>query len=113
MRWLIAFALVAGTASGFACGHSPGTLAMDPQRSPSAQNRVAGEYLVTLAPGADVKVINDLYGRFEIKRIQDLGRSVFLLVITDDPGPAKMDEIRRQEARIKAVQPNFAYRSNN
>jgi len=78
----------------------------------SHQTRVPGEYLVTLAAGADVKAIADLYGRFGIKGTQGLGRNIFLVTLTEDPGPAKMEELRRQNAQIKAVQPNFVYRAS-
>jgi hypothetical protein len=73
---------------------------------------VPGEYLVTLDARADVKAIAELYGRFGIKSIQDLGRNIMLVTITEDPGPAKMEELRGQNELIKAVQPNFVYRTN-
>jgi hypothetical protein len=73
--------------------------------------RVPGEYIVTLAAGVDVKAISNVYGRFGIKRIQDLGRNIFLVTLSEDPNPAQMEELRRQDARIEAVQPNFMYRS--
>jgi hypothetical protein len=78
----------------------------------SRQTRVPGEYLVTLAPGADVTAITELYGRFGIIGTQDLGRNLFLVRLTEDPGPAKLEELRSQNAQIKAVQPNFVYRAN-
>jgi hypothetical protein len=78
----------------------------------SRQTRVAGEYLVTLAAGADVKAIADLYGRFGIKGTRDLGHDLFLVRLTEDPGPARMEELRGQSAQIKSVQPNFVYRAS-
>jgi hypothetical protein len=85
----------------------------DPMPAPadfsSRQTRVPAEYLVTLAAGADVKAIADAYGRFGIRGTRSLGRNVFLVTLTEDPGPAKMDELREQNVRIKAVQPNFVY----
>jgi hypothetical protein len=71
-----------------------------------------GEYVVTLVPGADVKVIDDLYGRFGIKSIKDLGGDVFLVILIEDPGPARMEELRGQNAHVKAIQPNYMYRTN-
>jgi hypothetical protein len=73
---------------------------------------VPGEYLVTLVPGADVKVIADLYGHFGIKDIKNLGRNIFLMILTEDPGPAKMEEVRGQNVHVKAIQPNFMYQTN-
>jgi len=113
MRRLIAFIMaMAGMAAGFSCGHTPSNPGPTPMDFSSHQNRVRGEYLITLVPGADVKVIDYLYGRFGIKGIQDLGSNTFLVIITEDPGPAKMEELRGQNAYIKAIQPNFIYRTN-
>lgn len=78
----------------------------------SHQTRVPGEYLVTLVPGAAVKVIADLHGCFGIKSIQNLGRNIFFVIFTEDPGPAKMEEYRGENAHVKATQPNFIYRTN-
>ena len=97
MRYLAAFALaVAGAAAGCAW---------------SQQARAPGEYLVTLASPAEVKAIADVYGRFGIKGIERLGNNVFLVTLTEDPGPATMEKLRAADARIKAVEPNFPYRS--
>ena len=80
--------------------------------SSSRQTRVPGEYLVTLAAGADVKAIAELYGRFGIKGTQELGRNLFVVKLTEDPGPAKLEELRSQNAQIKSIQPNFVYRAS-
>jgi hypothetical protein len=101
-----------GLAAGSACSQTPRDPAPMPMDFSSRQTRVPGEYLVTLAAGADVKAIAGLYGRFGIKDTQGLGRNLFLVTLTEDPGPAKMEELRSQNAQIKAVQPNFVYRAN-
>jgi hypothetical protein len=102
---------LASAAAGSACGHTPGNPGPKPDLS-SRQTRAPGEYLVTLVPGADVKVIADLYGRFRIKTIQNLGSNIFLVILTEDPGPARMEELRGQNAHVKAIQPNYRYRTN-
>ena len=96
-----------GLTSGSACSQTPA-----PMDFSSRQTRVPGEYLVTLAAGAAIQAIADLYGRFGIKGTRDLGRNIFLVTLTQDPGPARMEELRGQNAQIKAVQPNFVYRIN-
>ncbi len=101
-----------GLAAGSACSQTPRDPALTPMDFSSRQTRVPGEYLVTLAAGADVKAIGDLYGRFGIKGTRGLGRNIFLVTLTEDPGPAKMEELRGQNTQINAVQPNFVYRSN-
>ena len=66
---------------------------------------------MTLAAPAEVKAIADVYGRFGIRGIERLGNNVFLVTLTEDPGPATMEKLRAADARIKAVEPNFPYRS--
>ena len=101
-----------GLAAGSACSQTPRDPAPGPMDFSSRQTRVPGEYLVTLAAGADVEAIAGLYGRFGIRGTQGLGRDVFLVRLMDDPGPARMEELRAHSAQIKAVQPNFVYRIN-
>ena len=99
IRHLPAFAIaVAGAAAA-------------PAGSWSEQTRAPGEYLVTLAAPADVKAIADVYGRFGIRGIERLGSNVFLVTLTEDPGPATMEKLRAENAHIKAVEPNSLYRS--
>ncbi len=103
---------IAGLVAGSACSQKPSDPAPTPTDLSSRQTRMPGEYLVTLAAGTDVKAIADVYGRFGIKGIQDLGRNLFLLRLTEDPGPAKLEELRGRNTQIKAVQPNFVYRAS-
>ena len=77
----------------------------------SQQSRVTGEYIVTLAASGDVKAVSDLYGRFGIKEVRKLGANVFLLILSEDPGPATMESLRANDARIQAIEPNYVYRT--
>lgn len=73
------------------------------------QDRVPGEYLVTVAARDRVAAVSELYGQFGIQELRDLGGTVFLLRVTEDPGPARMEQVRRESAQILAVQPNLVY----
>lgn len=110
MRRLIALAVtLASAGAASACG-SPAPRATEAAVPAGArQHRVPGEYLVTLAARNGVEAIAELYGRFGIKGIRDLGHDVFLVILTEDPGPARMEQLRGGNARIQAVQPNFVY----
>lgn len=77
----------------------------------SQANRVPGEYIVTLAPHAGTAAISHLYGRFAIRSIQALGNNVYLVELSQDPGPAVMERLGREKADIEAVQPNYGYRT--
>jgi len=102
-RFIALVAALAGMAVVFACGPSPNNSGPAP-KGVSRQAGPPGEYLVTLAPGANVKAISALYGRFGIKEIKDRGSNVFQVIIAEDPGPARMEELRAKSAYIKAVQ---------
>jgi hypothetical protein len=77
----------------------------------SQQARQQGEYLVTLAREADERTIRDVYGRFGIKAIRALPKNVYLVMLAEDPGPAVMESLRERSELIKAVQPNYRYRT--
>jgi hypothetical protein len=108
-RRLVLAIVMAGASAGPAWGDSPGALGKSSSGAGSRQARVPGEYIVTLVAPAEVQTIADLYGRFGIKGIKALGSSVFLVVLTEDPGPAAMEQLRQASAHIKAVEPNFVY----
>jgi hypothetical protein len=109
---LIAIAMiVAGAAAGPACSSSPAGPQAAPADASAQPTRVPGEYLVTLFAPAEVKAISDLYGRFGIKGIQLLGANIYLITLTDDPGPATMESLRTGNAYVKTVEPNYMVRT--
>ena len=71
--------------------------------------RVPDEYLVTLSPDADKRIIAEHYGRFGIKDIYALGGETYLLVVLNDPGLKKMEDAIDDDSRVMAVQPNLVY----
>ena len=112
LRRLIAIAVaLAGAAAGYACGSSPVVPQAAPADVTTQQTRVPGEYIVTLVEPADLKAISNLYGRFGIKEIRKFGANTFLLMLTEVPGPASMESLRADNARVKAVEPNYVYRT--
>jgi hypothetical protein len=102
---------VAGAIAGYAFGDPPGKPEPPPGGNPAQQTRMPGEYLVTLAAAAEVQTIADVYGRFGIRGIKHLGSNVFLVTLTEDPGPSTMEKLRAENAHIKAVEPNVLHRS--
>jgi hypothetical protein len=102
---LAVFIMVALAAT--ACSQSPVASAAAPARAEQA--RVPDEYLVTLAPEVDERVITEFYGSLGIREIDALGGETFLLVVTDDPGPQRMESLIRDDARFRAVRPNIIH----
>ena len=101
--------------SGLACA-SGSTATSPPAPSPGPedptvdQDRVRGEYIVKLAPGADPAAVRDVFGRFGVQRVQSLGGALYLVTLSGDPGPRALEEARQGDARIASVQPNYRYR---
>jgi hypothetical protein len=110
LRRLVALAVTLSLAGAAAACGNPG--ARTPQAAAPAgarQDRVPGEYLVTVTARDRVAAIADLYGQFGIKELRDLGGTVFLIRVAEDPGPARMEQVRGGSAHILAVQPNLVY----
>ena len=110
LRRLVALAVTLMLASAAAACGSPAPRATQATAPAGArQDRVPGEYLVTVVARDRVAAIADLYGQFGIKDMRDLGGTVFLLLVTEDPGPARMEQVREGSAEILAIQPNLVY----
>lgn len=97
--------------AGTSCGHGEDNKSAPLEDFSTSQDRVRAEYLVTLSAGTDVAVISKLYGRFGIQRMQNVGNGIFLVALREDPGLARMEELRTQESRIESVQSNLVYRT--
>jgi hypothetical protein len=82
-------------------------------RAPGQYPVVPGQYLVTLAADAEVKPITDLYGQFGIQEIRTLGivtrgrYRLFALRLSEDPGPARILELGRENTQVFSVTPSF------
>lgn len=76
------------------------------------QGRVAGEYVVTLRPGADEALLRKAYGAYRIRAIVGLGGNMFLMKLDKDPGPGMIQRKARESGGVITVQPNFSYRGN-
>ena len=74
-------------------------------------SRVPGEYIVTLSEDGDESVIHEYFGEFDIIEVRKLSKSMFLLRIKNDPGVENIEESLECSPFLKAVQPNFRYRS--
>ena len=87
------------------CGDNPARQVQ--LQSPAGQTRVSGEYLVTLAPDTDKSVINERFVRQGLKDVHDLGEDIYLIVVSNDPGPKAMRVQIRKDPRITKIQPNL------
>ncbi len=113
MPWLLGACLVLGAGGLTACA-SPADPAAGhagtPRTAAGREDRVPGEYLVTVRKGGDEALIRQLYAPYAVREVKSLGGDLFLVRLDQDPGP---DAVRRKglaSDRIRDVQPNFVYR---
>ncbi len=74
------------------------------------QQRVPGEYLVTVRSGTDGRRIRDLYAEYSVVDLRRVRDNVFLLEIAKDPGPEAVRALGLSSGEVTAVQPNYVYR---
>jgi len=79
---------------------------------PASENRMPGQYLVTLKEGASTETLTEVFNQYGIKSIKDLSRNRYLITLEQDPSP---EAIAKQAATasdiIEDVQPNYIYRT--
>jgi hypothetical protein len=105
---LVAIALVSLAACGGESSEKPP--APLERGSGTVQDRVPGEYVITVRSGGDADLLRDLYEEYGVRDVSEIGPDLFLLKLKEDPG---VDEIRRkgiESGKVSAVQPNFIYR---
>jgi hypothetical protein len=107
---MLALAVALGAFGTGCCGASASAPAAASGGTRPLSQRVPGEYLVTLAPGAGAEAIEAAFGSLGLKRVDGLGGSRYLVTVREDPGPERMRAIAAKDARIEAVQPNLVYR---
>jgi hypothetical protein len=77
------------------------------------QNTAPGEYLVTVTAKGNAKEIKRIFSKFSIVSVSGLDNTpgVFLVKFKDDPGLEAVQNTASKNGQIKAVQPNFIYRT--
>ena len=81
--------LVAGGV--MACAHSSKPDASNDQPTPATtpgnQDRVPGEYLVSVQKGGDEALIRRVFASYSVRDVRPVSDNLFLLKIDQDPGP--------------------------
>jgi hypothetical protein len=124
-RLLLVVVVAGATALGCACRQptpSPTVAAAAPAAAPStapgglgggpAGQTVARQYLVTVAAGAGEPAVREVLAPLGLTAVKPIGNDTFLITLGEDPGLARVEALGKQDARIRAVQPNFVYRAN-
>jgi len=77
---------------------------------PSQENRLPGQYLVTLKEGGGAETLTEVFKQYGIKSIQDLSKGRYLITLERDPGFETLVKQALTASDIDAVQPNYIYR---
>ena len=78
---------------------------------PTNENRLPGQYIVTLKEGANADVLKQVFQSYGIKSMRDLSRGRYLVILEQDPGPEEMTKQTANSSEIEDVQPNYIYRT--
>jgi len=76
---------------------------------PTANNRVPGEYLVTLTASGNPESLRSVFNAYGVKAIREFSKGRYLVVLEHDPGPEEIAERVAASTDIVRVQPNFIY----
>jgi len=77
----------------------------------ATENRVSGQYLVTLKEGGSAETLTEVFKQYGIISIQDLSRGRYLITLEQDPGPEAIVSQAATASDIEQVQPNYLYRT--
>ena len=65
------------------------------------------DYIVKLAPGADVKKLSKVFAPYEISDVKNLGKDLVRINFKKDPGFKKVKELAKKSASLKIVEPDY------
>jgi len=78
---------------------------------PASENRMPGQYLVTLKEGRSSETLIEVFKQYGIKSIQNLSNGRYLITLDQDPGPEAIAKQTANSSEIEDVQPNYIYRT--
>ena len=93
--------------------HSSPSAPSDNKPAPAtipSQDRVPGEYLVSVQKGGDEALIRKVFASYSVRDVQPVSDNLFLVKIDQDPGPEEIKRKAEESDRIRGVQPNYVYR---
>jgi hypothetical protein len=78
---------------------------------PATENRLPGQYIVTLKEGVSPETLTKVFNKYGIKSTKDLSRGRYLVNLVQDPGPEAIAKQAATSSDIEEVQPNYIYRT--
>ena len=87
---------------------------LEPKAVPAqaaTDNRVVGQYIVTMKEGRDSETLTEVFQQYGIKSIKDLSQGRYVITLEQDPGPEEISKQAASSSEIDHVQPNYIYRT--
>lgn len=78
---------------------------------PAKENRMPGQYIVTLKEGASTETLTEVFHEYGIISIKELTESRYLIILEQDPGQKEITTQAATSLAIEHVQPNYFYRT--
>jgi len=113
VRLLLGYLFLCGIAVA-GCTDSANQKNVEPRTittQPATENRVPGQYIVTLKESGRSETLTEVFKQYGIKSIQDLSRGRYLITLEQDPGPEEINKQAATASDIEQVQPNYLYRT--
>lgn len=71
--------------------------------------RVIGEYIVTVKEGIDEKFLYKLFSANAVLKVKKIHQNIFLVKLENDPGPTEIYKLYFEDEDIENIQPNYKY----
>ena len=75
----------------------------------SEEERVIGEYIVTVKEGIDEQFLYELFSENSVSLVKNIHNNIYLIKIEDDPGPTEIERVYLKNNNIDKIQPNYEY----
>ncbi|MEX1057654.1 MAG: hypothetical protein WED11_07975 [Natronospirillum sp.] len=79
------------------------------EQSAQQENRVPGEYLVSLVASADPEAARALFTKYGVSQWRHLRKDTYVLHLQSDPGPEAMAQLAHVTATVHRIEPNRIY----
>jgi hypothetical protein len=113
IRLLLGY-IILGVLVVVGCAESENQKNLDPRTittPPAIENRVPGQYIVTLKEGVGTELLQEVFAEFGIQSVKDLSSGRYLITLEKDPGPEVIIKQAATSSEIEHVQPNYIYRT--
>ncbi len=73
------------------------------------EERVIGEYIVTVKEGIDEEFLYKLFSANAVLKVKKIHQNIFLVELENDPGPTEVYKLYLEDEDIENIQPNYKY----